>query len=321
MKSPIFEFKCIGGEGQTKSFSLKNVSSVHVSQIRVEAFDLIYLDGTIHNLFLSDIDIPTSLSPGESGAFTYNHRYFIQRNHLSKEFRLVFTVVDENSKSFRCTSTMNVDNPYNKQYMQGEWITVSDSSDSIIEGGLEDGSNGKPTVFISYNWGSDGIADEIEKRLSSIAIVLRDKKSITPWGSISDFMKRIRETDLVVVIVSDGYLKSNACLYEIVQLLKEDDWILHSMFLVEENATGIYKPQGQLKYVKYWEGERKNLEEALVKISPALVTSQAEELNKIQQIQLKINDFMKRVADCNNPDLEKAIDAIEQRVLSNCPVS
>lgn len=318
MKSPIFEFKCIGGEGQTKSFSLKNVSSVHVSQIRVEAFDLIYLDGTIHNLFLSDIDIPTSLSPGESGTFTYNHQYFIQRIHLSKEFRLVFTVVDENSKSFRCTSTKNVENPYCKQYMQGKWITVSDS---IIEGGLENGSNGKPTVFISYNWGSDAIADEVEKRLSSIAMVLRDKKSITPWGSISDFMKRIRETDLVVVIVSDEYLKSIACLYEIMQLLKEDDWISHSMFLVEKNATGIYKPQGQLKYVKYWEDERKILEDALVEFSPALVAAQAEDLKKIQEIQLKINDFMKCVADCNNPDLDKAMDAIEQRVLSNCPVS
>jgi len=35
----------------------------------------------------------------------------------------------------------------------------------------------------------------------------------------------IRKTDLVVVIISDAYLKSVACLYEIMQLLKDEDWI------------------------------------------------------------------------------------------------
>lgn len=172
----------------------------------------------------------------------------------------------------------------------------------------------KPSVFISYNWGSETTANEVEKRLKPIANVLRDKSSIGPWGSISEFMKGIRKTDLVVAIISDPYLKSVACLYEIMQLLKDEDWISHSMFLVEDSAKGLYKSVGQLEYVKYWASERDKLEKALEGINPALVTAQADELKKIQLIQLNINDFMKSVSDRNNPDLVQAIDAVERRV-------
>jgi len=178
----------------------------------------------------------------------------------------------------------------------------------------------KPTVFISYNWDSDNTADKVEERLSSVATVFRDKSSIGPWSSISEFMQSIRKTDLVVVIVSDNYLKSVACLYEMMQLLKNDNWISHSMFLVEDSAKGIYNTLGQLEYVKYWTHERENLEKALEGMNPALVTSQAEELKKIQLIQLNINDFMKSVADKNNPNLTRAIDAVEKRVISNSQV-
>lgn len=172
----------------------------------------------------------------------------------------------------------------------------------------------KPTVFLSYNWGSEKTVDKVEKRIKPIAVVQRDKSSIGPWGSITEFMKGIRTIDLVVVIISDAYLKSVACLYEIMQLLKDDSWISHSMFLVEDSAKGLYNSVGQLEYVKYWETERNKLEKALDGINPALVTLQADELKRIQLIQLNINDFMKGVADRNNPNLTQAIDAVEERV-------
>lgn len=172
----------------------------------------------------------------------------------------------------------------------------------------------KPSVFMSYNWGSDNLADKVESKLKPFAEVHRDKNSIESWGSITEFMKNIRKTDLVVIIISDSYLKSVACMYEVIQLLKDENWISHTMFLVEESAKGIYRPVGQLKYVKYWIDEVNDLKNELKGIDYALVTSQAEELKKIEFIQLHINDFMKTVADRNNPDLSQAIDDVVRRV-------
>lgn len=121
--TPKFEFKCIGGKGDVKNFTLKNVSSVYVSEICVEAFELLYLDGNKQNIYVSDANIPTSLGPDKSEEFTFKHRYFIHRESLSTEFRFVFTAADEHSNKYRCVATKNVDNPYGKQYMLGDWIT------------------------------------------------------------------------------------------------------------------------------------------------------------------------------------------------------
>lgn len=172
----------------------------------------------------------------------------------------------------------------------------------------------KPTVFISYNWGSEVTAKAVESKLSSIATVLRDKNNIGPWGSISEFMKQIRKSDLIVMVISDSYLRSTACLYEIMQLMKDENWISHSMFLVEDSAKSIYKPVGQLEYIKYWASEKEKLEEALKGMSHELVTAQAEELGKIKRIQLDFNEFVKNVVDRNNPDIDQAIDAVVARV-------
>ncbi|MBR1703042.1 MAG: toll/interleukin-1 receptor domain-containing protein [Lachnospiraceae bacterium] len=309
---PKFELKCKRDGGSTVTFVLKNVSSVIVSNISVETFELIAVDNSSQNLFNMNIEFPTSLGPNEVEEITLSHRVFEVRGVGYKEFRFVFTLEDEQSNQYRYVATKNVEDRRN--YMSGGWIITSTL---LKRGNMEDKSMDKPTVFISYNWGSDETADETEKRLSPIAIVQRDKSSIAPWGSISAFMKKIRKADLVVLIVSDSYLKSVNCLYEVMQLLKDDNWINHSMFLVEDSAKEIYKPIGQLNYVKYWINEKENLEKALVGMDPALVTSQAEELKKIKLIQLNINEFMKNVADSNNPDLAKAIEAVERRVQNN----
>ena len=310
-----FEFKCNDRDESKKTFTLKNVSSVIVSNIIAESFELIHLDDFRQDVLPFGFQMPTSLGPNETGEFTINNRAFERRGVGFKEFQFVFSFEDEQSNRYRCIATKNVEDERN--YMRGIWKTqvyeINAKSKSITKGATV----GNPTVFISYNWDSGKTADEVEARLSPISTVLRDKSSIGPWGSIGEFMKSIRKTDLAVVIISDAYLKSVACLYEIMQLLKDDNWISHSMFLVEDSAKGVYSAIGQLEYVKYWATERANLEKALEGINPALVTSQAEELKKIQLIQLNINDFMKSVADRNNPDLSQAIEVVEKRVKLN----
>ena len=313
--SPKFELICKDGGGSKKIFSLKNVSSVIVSNITAESFDLVHGGELQEKIMLCDFQMPTSLGPNETGEFSVENSAFKHRGVGYKEFRFSFSLENEQSKKFHCIATKNVEDERN--YMVGNWNPQVYEVDSKSRRITKGASVGKPTVFISYNWGSDKTADEVERKISPVATVLRDKSSIGPWGSIGEFMKNIRRTDLVVVIVSEKYLKSVACLYEIMQLLKNDNWISHSMFLVEESAKGIYSAIGQLDYVKYWANERENLESALKGINPALVTSQAEELKKIQLIQLNINDFMKSVADSNNPNLTQAIEAVEKRAKNN----
>ena len=172
----------------------------------------------------------------------------------------------------------------------------------------------KPTVFISYNWGSESIADELENKLESYAEVKRDKKSLKPWGDLHNFMSSIRDQDFVVLIISDKYLKSEACLFEVMELMKEKQWNERVMYVVTEDAHDIYDTQKHFEYITYWENREQQLSEEIQKHNPVAVTSEAKDLKKIHLIAINIGTFMDKVKRTNNPEKDKAIEAVINRV-------
>jgi len=64
------------------------------------------------------------------------------------------------------------------------------------------------SLFISYNREQKDFADMIETSVCTVCPVLRDTNDITPWGSIKEFMNRIRQAEYAVLLISDEYLKS-----------------------------------------------------------------------------------------------------------------
>ena len=172
----------------------------------------------------------------------------------------------------------------------------------------------KPTVFISYNWGSDIAATFLERSLDGIADVKRDKKNIKPWGDIKAFMKSIREQDLAVLILSESYLKSGNCMFELLELMQKENWDHQVMFVVEDSAKGIYDTGKQLEFIKYWCDEEEKLAKEIQGLDPRVVKKQKEELEKRHLISLTIGEFMERVQYMNNPKPVEAIDEIVERV-------
>lgn len=158
------------------------------------------------------------------------------------------------------------------------------------------------------------IAEDLEKRLSPYADVKRDKTSVKPWGNLPLFMSTIREQDYAVLIVSDAYLKSDACLFEVMELMKEQRWDERVMYVVTDDAHGIYDTKKHLEYITYWENKEQLLSEEIKKHNPAAVTAQAEELKKVQLIALNIGAFMDKVKRTQNPEISIAISAVVERV-------
>jgi len=174
----------------------------------------------------------------------------------------------------------------------------------------------KPTVFISYNWDSSDLANEIENKIKPYADVKRDKTKIKPWGNITEFMKSIRKQDFAVLIITDKYLKSPACMYEVLQLMKDDSWIDRSMFVVNSD-TKVYDTIEQLNYISFWEEKYNKLDEALSSHSRATTLPQAEELKKYEYIKHNISEFMSKVACVLNPEIDHAINAIVSRLIES----
>jgi hypothetical protein len=117
-------------------------------------------------------------------------------------------------------------------------------------------------IFISYCWSNEKEADEIDLFFKSKGVELkRDKRDLEFKQSIKEFMRKIREMDFVILVISDEYLKSFNCMYEVLEFLKDDNYKERILPILISNAT-IYGIGGGLEYIKYWDNELLKLDKS-----------------------------------------------------------
>lgn len=184
------------------------------------------------------------------------------------------------------------------------------------KGETEGGSIGK-TIFLSYNWHDGETADRIDRHLSGLPgiTVKRDVRDIGPWKSIRKFMEGIRQQDYAVLIVSDTYLKSKNCMFEVTEIMKEQEYADRIFPAVAE--TGIYDPLARAGYISYWQQECDKLEAVVRGLDPANTVELAADLKRYKNIASSVGEFLSIVADMNNPDIQDVEVQIEKAVLKN----
>ena len=84
-------------------------------------------------------------------------------------------------------------------------------------------------VFVSYAWGDDTaegrerqrVVDDLCAALGKEGIkVRRDRDEMRPGGLISEFMDRLAEGDFIITVISDKYLRSEYCMYELFRIYR-----------------------------------------------------------------------------------------------------
>lgn len=141
----------------------------------------------------------------------------------------------------------------------------------------------RPTVFISYKRDKSDVVNELENKIDGRTEIKRDTKKIGAWESITTFMNSIPKQDFTILVLSDNYLKSVACMYEVLQLFKDDNWLDKTMIMLADDIN-IFGTKEQIAYIKYWSDEYKNITELIKTLPPETVSSQAEDLKKISRI-------------------------------------
>ena len=120
-------------------------------------------------------------------------------------------------------------------------------------------------VFISYAWGgeSESVANEIDQAVLSAGITLiRDKRDLGFKGLIKEFMEKIGQGNAVILVISDNYLKSPNCMFELLEVQKSGDFHERIFPLVLPDAN-IYKSTGIISYLNYWEDQIDELDAAI----------------------------------------------------------
>ena len=129
------------------------------------------------------------------------------------------------------------------------------------------------TLFLSFCSKDTSIADLVDSNLKKILEnqikISRFERDVKYRDSFKRFMDTLTDHDFVLTIVSDSYLKSVPCLYEVGEVLKDHNYKDKLFFIVlsdedeiyysfstekDRHAVGanIYSIEERMEYLNYW---------------------------------------------------------------------
>ena len=131
--------------------------------------------------------------------------------------------------------------------------------------------------FVSYAWADednpkreekvDALCDEAKQRGVEI---IRDKTTLGRGELISNFMRLIGEGDRVFVFISDKYLRSPYCMFELFEIWRNSrqdssEFVRRVRFFTVD-GTSIAKPGDWLEYAKFWRKECDELRRLIAEV-------------------------------------------------------
>ncbi len=175
----------------------------------------------------------------------------------------------------------------------------------------------KVHIFLSYCNKDNDLADIICENLAqyNYISISRYTTDVPYKNSFREFMNSLNMHDKVIMIITDQYMKSKACMYEVGQLINSPSFQKKILFVIctnkdkkyyksepkENIEANIYDPHGRNQYIIYWENECEKLEKDLKQIkSENAKLPTREEIKDITKIvDYDIGPFMKYLADVN----------------------
>jgi DNA-binding winged helix-turn-helix (wHTH) protein len=157
-------------------------------------------------------------------------------------------------------------------------------------------------VFVSYAWEgeSERIVDELELAFAKSGIkIVRDKKDLEYKGSIKGFEQRIGQGQCIILVISDKYLRSEHCMYELVEIEKNQRLHERIFPIVLEDAR-IFKPVENLVYIRDWDKKIEELDQAIRQVG--IITNLAEStsaLGKYTSIRASFDHLSELLRDLN----------------------
>lgn len=172
----------------------------------------------------------------------------------------------------------------------------------------------RKNVFLSYCQKDGCIADILENEISpqlKNVVITRDIRDVKYKESFAEFMQTIGLHDYVISIISDKYLKSRNCMYELVEVMRDRNFDNKLLFITisdddltyyddrsSSNKANVYTLEGQTEYIMYWKNEESMIKKQIELIDdPMHSVEHSKELGIIKKIQLDIVEFMSYLRD------------------------
>ncbi|MCP4118943.1 MAG: TIR domain-containing protein [Desulfobacteraceae bacterium] len=167
----------------------------------------------------------------------------------------------------------------------------------------ENNNYGTPLTFLSYSSKDVHLADKIDSLFKSRKIpLLRYIREVHYWDNFVKYMNRIRECDFVITLISDSFFRSEYCMYEVTQLIRDGNY--QGRFLpVMVNGTKINEPEEQGEVIKYWEDRYTSLTKGIEGASPDSTIPVAKRQKLYNRFKSEVGDFMEYVFQTKYPTI------------------
>lgn len=172
-----------------------------------------------------------------------------------------------------------------------------------------------PTIFLSYCGVNQAEAEQIYADLKAVGItVIKDSHEMAYLDSVGKFMQSIRDADFALLLLSEHYLKSRSCMYEVSQLFQERE-AAQKLLPVLVDGTKLYGTRERISYIQYWQDEQKALKKALKKLDPVNAAGLYEDLRTITEIASRMDSMLTTFADLKTITLSKLRARLYQPLL------
>ena len=178
----------------------------------------------------------------------------------------------------------------------------------------------KSRIYFSYAWGneSESLIDKLYASLKKDGFnVVRDKANLKYKGVISNFMKDIGKGNIVIVAISDKYLKSRFCMFELYEVyrncgLNKEDF-MKKVFPIREEDINLSDASVIDHYDKFWKAEELKWEALIKDKSQNITTEQFAQYEIIRRIVSEIVNLLYFLSDINalDPELLAKNDFLE----------
>lgn len=162
-------------------------------------------------------------------------------------------------------------------------------------------------VYVSYSWipDSNAIIDEIEKALAKHDIRLfRDRNEIKYRQGIREFVRNLGRGNAIVVVLSKAYLESKSCMFELTEIAEHGN-VRGRVFPIVMPDANIYSAADRLRYVRFWEEKRNDLDAEMKQVGGENLHGIREELDLFAKIRATIAGITDILGDMNALTLEQ----------------
>jgi hypothetical protein len=167
----------------------------------------------------------------------------------------------------------------------------------------------KAEWYVSYAWGdaSDNTVDNLCAAAETRGLrILRDRDEIHLGQSISAFMRRIGAGDRIFVILSDKYLRSLYCMFELSEIWRtskqEGRAFLKRVRVYALPDAKVWEPKDWVDWAIYWKQEHDTLENRARDHGASILGEQGHrQLLQMQRFYTQVVDILGTLADIVQP--------------------